>query len=169
MSRTGTRAARPEQGTGLRRHLNSHPFCRLPSRAQSRVSRTRCWPGPGQAAVRRPRRLPTLQDGLMVPGAALGSVLLQRWEQSPQVSRPSNHTPPLAELAEAARSAFRLNMACSYPRILYLWIFLRLQGQKHTDISVKICPSLGHTGRLSSGSGSQPSPCQELVSASLVS
>lgn len=41
-----------------------------------------------------------------------------------------------------------------YPRILYLWIFLRLQGQKHTDISVvNTAPASGHTAALCQGQG----------------
>lgn len=55
-------SVRSEQGTGLRRHLNSHPFCHLPSRAQSRVSRPQCWPNLAKLQVHRPR-LPAYSAG----------------------------------------------------------------------------------------------------------
>ena len=60
--------------------------------------------------------------------------------------------------AELAKAPLAIPMDCTwphgYPRILYLWIFLRLQGQKHTDISVaNTAPASGHTAALCQGQG----------------
>ena len=60
--------------------------------------------------------------------------------------------------AELAKALLAIPMDCTwphgYPRILYLWIFLRLQGQKHTDISVaNTAPASGHTAALCQGQG----------------
>lgn len=70
----------------------------------------------------------------MVPVAALGSGLSHFNDGNSRlksVGQATTHTSPGRAGWGAARSAFRLHVACRCPRILYLWIFLRLQGQKH--------------------------------------
>lgn len=139
--------------------------------------------GPSQDSCASPRTLAQLhllqaipaclhcRAGTDMPMVALGSdsISVMRIQSAKWAKQPDTAHSPRAELAKPARVALRLNMACGYPRILYLWIFLRLQGQKHTDISVnKTTSFFGHTGCRLSKSGSQHGACMVPRNASML-
>lgn len=119
-------------------------------------------PGPGQASTSAGHaRLCAGGKGPLMPRVTLlwfhvndgNTVSLKSVGQA---TRHGTFTLWQSSLRHGSLSSQRLNMACSYPRIPYLWIFLRLQRQKHTDISVKkTMPPFGHTGCLLSRSGSR--------------